>query len=171
MQSRFTMAFPQQADIYSRRGKRYEPVGVRPLNRYRRSVRSRCEWLAVGQRICPSTAGVGGLVSGCSLKYPNRRFRSLLVVVILRIWRSYRLGIRKSKGVDQSTVLRSCGAFLVGVAGAKWITNEVDKRLLKESVKVAASGKKLPPARSASIIEGSARQVLQDVSAACLDCP
>src|ERR1700681_1380428 len=26
------------------------------------------------------------------------------------------------------------GAFLVGVAGAKWLTNEVDKRLLKESV-------------------------------------
>src|SRR5690349_998026 len=35
-------------------------------------------------------------------------------------------------------------AFLVGVAGAKWITNEVDKRLLKESVKVAASGKTIP---------------------------
>src|SRR6266850_6636292 len=31
------------------------------------------------------------------------------------------------------------GAFLVGVAGAKWITNEVDKRLLKESVKLAGT--------------------------------
>jgi hypothetical protein len=30
------------------------------------------------------------------------------------------------------------GAFMVGVAGARWITNEVDKRLLGESVKVAA---------------------------------
>src|SRR4029077_11563306 len=29
------------------------------------------------------------------------------------------------------------GAFLVGVAGAKWITNEIDKKILKESVKVA----------------------------------
>jgi hypothetical protein len=27
---------------------------------------------------------------------------------------------------------------MVGVAGARWITNEVDKRLLSESVKVAA---------------------------------
>jgi hypothetical protein len=30
------------------------------------------------------------------------------------------------------------GAFMVGVAGARWITNEVDKTLLKASVKVAA---------------------------------
>lgn len=30
------------------------------------------------------------------------------------------------------------GAFFVGVAGARWITNEVDKRLLKASVTVAA---------------------------------
>ena len=30
------------------------------------------------------------------------------------------------------------GAFMVGVAGARWITNEVDKKLLGESVKVAA---------------------------------
>jgi hypothetical protein len=29
------------------------------------------------------------------------------------------------------------GAFMVGVAGARWITNEVDKRLLTESVKIA----------------------------------
>ena len=62
------------------------------------------------------------------------------------------------------------GAFLVGVAGAKWITNEVDKRLLKESVKVAASGKTLPMEQSERIIEGSPRQVLQDVKAACQGC-
>jgi hypothetical protein len=30
------------------------------------------------------------------------------------------------------------GAFMVGVAGARWITNEVDKKLLGESVRVAA---------------------------------
>jgi hypothetical protein len=30
------------------------------------------------------------------------------------------------------------GAFMVGVAGARWITNEVDKKLLSESVQVAA---------------------------------
>src|SRR5215467_12678120 len=62
------------------------------------------------------------------------------------------------------------GAFLVGVAGAKWITNEVDKRLLKESVKVAASGKTLPMEQSARLIDGSPRQVLQDVKSACEGC-
>jgi hypothetical protein len=62
------------------------------------------------------------------------------------------------------------GAFLVGVAGAKWITNEVDKRLLKESVKVAASGKSLPVKQSEQIIEGFPRQVLQDVKEACESC-
>jgi amino acid transporter len=62
------------------------------------------------------------------------------------------------------------GAFLVGVAGAKWITNEVDKRLLKESVKVAASGKSLPKDQSERIIAGSPRQVLQDVKEACEAC-
>jgi hypothetical protein len=36
------------------------------------------------------------------------------------------------------------GAFLVGVAGAKWITSEVDKRLLKESVKVASHKNGIP---------------------------
>lgn len=62
------------------------------------------------------------------------------------------------------------GAFLVGVAGAKWITNEVDKRLLKESVKVAASGKTIPMEQSAHLIEGSPRQVLQDVKKVCESC-
>jgi hypothetical protein len=55
------------------------------------------------------------------------------------------------------------GAFLVGVAGAKWITNEVDKRLLKESVKVAARSDKLPIERTEYITNGSPRQVLHDV--------
>lgn len=63
------------------------------------------------------------------------------------------------------------GAFLVGVAGAKWITNEVDKRLLKESIRVAAaSGKALPVKQSKQIIEGSPRQVLQGVKDACELC-
>ncbi len=59
------------------------------------------------------------------------------------------------------------GAFLVGVAGAKWITNEVDKRLLKESVKVAASGKPIALNESEQIVEGSPREVLQDIKRAC----
>jgi len=61
------------------------------------------------------------------------------------------------------------GAFLVGVAGAKWITNEVDKRLLKESVKVAVK-KTLLPEQAEKIVEGPPRQVLQDIKEACEHC-
>jgi Zn-dependent protease len=61
------------------------------------------------------------------------------------------------------------GAFMVGVAGAKWITNEVDKRLLKESAMIATK-KILPIERSKQIFEGSPRQVLQSIKEACEVC-
>jgi hypothetical protein len=54
------------------------------------------------------------------------------------------------------------GAFLVGVAGAKWVTNESDKLLLKESVKVASSATKAP-AECERLVQGSAEQVLERV--------
>lgn len=57
------------------------------------------------------------------------------------------------------------GAFLVGVAGAKWITNEADKRLLKESVKVAGS-KRLTEKECDQLVIGSPRQILNRVEAA-----
>jgi hypothetical protein len=57
------------------------------------------------------------------------------------------------------------GALLVGVAGAKWITNEVDKQMLKESVKIAA-GKTLSAEPSDELVRGSALQVLERVKAA-----
>ena len=57
------------------------------------------------------------------------------------------------------------GAFLVGVAGAKWITNEVDKKLLKESVKVAGI-KKLTEEECDELVEGSPMKVLERVEAA-----
>jgi hypothetical protein len=57
------------------------------------------------------------------------------------------------------------GAFLVGVAGAKWITNEVDKKLLKESVKVAGT-KKITSEECAELVKGSALQVLKRVEEA-----
>ncbi len=57
------------------------------------------------------------------------------------------------------------GAFLVGVAGAKWISNEVDKKLLKESVKIAGS-KKLTPEECEKLVAGSALQVLRRVEEA-----
>jgi hypothetical protein len=62
------------------------------------------------------------------------------------------------------------GAFLVGVAGAKWITSEVDKRLLKETVHVAVNSDKLPKEQSEHITEGSPRQILQKVKVACESC-
>lgn len=52
------------------------------------------------------------------------------------------------------------GAFFVGVAGARWITNEADKRLLKESVNVAAQ-KTISPKKCAEILQASPRQALQ----------
>lgn len=54
------------------------------------------------------------------------------------------------------------GALLVGVGGARWITNEVDKRLLKESVKVAAQ-KNLSPEDCEQFVNAPARQVLKAV--------
>jgi hypothetical protein len=57
------------------------------------------------------------------------------------------------------------GALLVGIAGAKWITNEVDKRLLKESVKVAGS-KSLSGKECEQLIRGSALQILSRVEEA-----
>ena len=55
------------------------------------------------------------------------------------------------------------GAFLVGVVGAKWITNEADKRLLRESVSVAAT-KNISADRVPEILSGSPLQVLENVS-------
>jgi hypothetical protein len=52
------------------------------------------------------------------------------------------------------------GAFLVGVAGARWIANEVDKRLLKESVKVVAH-KDIASEDCEQIVQASPRQVLK----------
>ena len=57
------------------------------------------------------------------------------------------------------------GAFLVGVAGSKWITNEVEKRLFKESVKVAGA-KNLTAEECDKLVEGSAMQVLERVESA-----
>jgi len=49
---------------------------------------------------------------------------------------------------------------LVGVAGAKWLTNEVDKRLLKESVKEAAK-KDITSEKCDKIVQQSPRKILE----------
>jgi hypothetical protein len=56
-------------------------------------------------------------------------------------------------------------AFVVGVGGARWITSEVDKRLLKKSVEVAGT-KNLTPAQCKELVKGSPFQVLDRVEAA-----
>jgi hypothetical protein len=83
---------------------------------------------------------------------------------------SIELADRSLRSVISLRFSALAGAFLVGVAGAKWITNEVDKRLLKETVKVAVSTEKLPKERAEHITDGSARQVLHDVKEACTIC-
>ena len=55
------------------------------------------------------------------------------------------------------------GAFLVGVAGAKWITNEADNRLIRESISVAAA-KNIPTHKVPEILSGSPMEVLESVS-------
>lgn len=57
------------------------------------------------------------------------------------------------------------GAFLVGVAGARWITNEVDKRLLRESVEVAAR-KDIKPEDCRKLGKAPPREVLGAVQRA-----
>ena len=57
------------------------------------------------------------------------------------------------------------GAFLVGVVGAKWITNEADKRLLRESVKLAAK-KGLSKDKADEFLSGTPLDVLRNVKEA-----
>jgi len=52
------------------------------------------------------------------------------------------------------------GAFIVGVAGARWITSEADKRLLKQGVNIAAQ-KSISPKDCDELIQASPRRVLQ----------
>jgi len=58
------------------------------------------------------------------------------------------------------------GALIIGIAGSKWLTNEVDKSLLKQSV-VAAAKKSLSPEQCAELENcGSPREILKAVAGA-----
>jgi hypothetical protein len=58
------------------------------------------------------------------------------------------------------------GALIVGMAGSKWLTNEVDKSLWKQSVMDAAK-KNISPEKCDELERcGSPRQVLETVAAA-----
>ncbi len=58
------------------------------------------------------------------------------------------------------------GAFLVGIVGAKWLTTESEKGLLKESVKVAGTKEKMSAEKAEAVTSGTALEVLHKVSAA-----
>lgn len=58
------------------------------------------------------------------------------------------------------------GAFLVGVVGAKWITNEADKRILRESTRIAGTKTKMSKEKAEQIASGSPLQVLKNVKEA-----
>jgi hypothetical protein len=55
------------------------------------------------------------------------------------------------------------GAFLIGVVGAKWLTNEADKQLLRESVNVAAV-KDIPKDKAHEVILGSPLEVWENIT-------
>lgn len=85
-------------------------------------------------------------VSLCRVKNPVSGARALSQIFLIGAfaafssWSFYGSGASidlADKSLRTVTSLRFsalAGAFLVGVAGAKWITSEVDKRLLKETV-------------------------------------
>ena len=58
------------------------------------------------------------------------------------------------------------GAFLVGVVGAKWITNEADKSILRESTKIAGTKTQMTQEQAQEIASGTPLQVLKKVKEA-----
>ncbi|MEO8382952.1 MAG: hypothetical protein ABI779_25065 [Acidobacteriota bacterium] len=73
-----------------------------------------------------------------------------------------RLGERGTISLQLSTVV---GALLVGASGARWLTNEVDKKLLKEGVRLAAR-KNLTPEQCEAIMQAPPREILEAIAKA-----
>ena len=63
------------------------------------------------------------------------------------------------------TVGALAGALLVGLGGARWLTNEVDKRLLQESVMLAGQ-KGVSREKCDEAVKGSARKTVELIQAA-----
>jgi len=63
------------------------------------------------------------------------------------------------------TVGALAGALVVGLGGARWLTNEVDKRLLKESVKLAGQ-KGVSREKCDEAVKHSARKTVEHIQAA-----
>src|SRR5579864_5566695 len=131
-----------------------------------------------------STAGaVGGVVNALlsdnGFIFPRREGNVLCPGVISNVfvgavsafisWALYGSGagleLAASSGAPRTIItLRVsalAGALLVGVAGSKWITNEADKQLLRQSVKVAAQKTTISPEECEKLLDAPARQVLK----------
>ena len=55
------------------------------------------------------------------------------------------------------------GAFMVGVAGARWLTSEVDKQFLRESVKAAAKVE-ISARDCDQLVKAPPRQILRELA-------
>lgn len=132
-----------------------------------------------------SAGAVGGivnsLISGNGFAFPRWQsgvwcpgiFANVFIgaVAALASWALYGSGAsidlgdmnaRNRISLELSAVV---GALLVGMSGSRWLTNEVDKKLLKESVKVAGR-KQLSPEQCDEVVGGTAQDVLAAVKAA-----
>jgi hypothetical protein len=59
------------------------------------------------------------------------------------------------------TLAALVGAILVGISGARWLTNEVDKKLLKATASAAAASAKAEPEAAVKIMTSSPAQALR----------
>jgi O-antigen/teichoic acid export membrane protein len=71
-----------------------------------------------------------------------------------------------STGGPNITVAAFVGAILVGVAGAKWLSNEVDKKLLKAAASAAAAGQPsaAAPAQMMAVSPANALRIAQSLN-------
>ena len=109
------------------------------------------------------------MVPGRNLECPRGRFRGVFVLVFYGSGASIELAEQSARTAISLRFSALAGAFLVGVAGAKWITNKVDKRLLKKGVRVAAT-KSLPQEQTENMMKGTPREVLQEIKDSCRSC-
>jgi hypothetical protein len=129
--------------------------------------------------------GIGGVVNafiaGVGFAMPTRRhnvwcpgiIENVLVGAVSAFisWALYGAGSGVEIGQLTERALISfrfsalAGAFVVGIAGAKWLTGEVDKKLLTESIKVVGP-KKLTREQCDELVRGSPIEVLSRVEQA-----
>jgi hypothetical protein len=73
---------------------------------------------------------------------------------------------KPSTGDPNIKVAAFVGAILVGVAGAKWLSNEVDKKLLKAAASAAAAGQPSAdaPAQMMAVSPANALKIAQSLN-------